>query len=300
MKRTPKIKIRQLEVFSALMESGSISGAADVLSLSQPAISIALTNLEEEVGFQLFHRRRGFFAPTTEAQLLHTETEQGLLAFSRVERCAVDIAAGTVGSITIASNGAAGINLLPQLIAEFHQLHPSVSIDLKIRSSRKIANWVSGRHVDIGLIDAPVPVNGIESEQFDYPCVCIMPDTDELIKHTIITPDLFAGRVVIGITGDHEIDRELDRLLAQSSVVADRRVTGSYFAIIRNMVREGAGIALVDAINGRMALADSVVWRDFQPTINYKLALLTPAGVVHSKPVELFLEQLRLRMSDNL
>lgn len=300
MKRTPKIKIRQIEVFSVLMESGSISGAAEVLSLSQPAISIALSNLEEEVGFQLFHRRRGFFSPTTEAQLLHTETEQGLLAFSRIERCAVDIAAGTVGSITIASNGAAGINLLPQLIADFHELHPGISIDLKIRSSRKIANWVSGRQVDIGLIDAPVPVNGIESQQFDYPCVCIMPDTDELTKHTIITPDLLVGRVIIGITGDHEIDRELDRLLAHSGVAADRRVTGSYFAIIRNMVREGAGIALIDAINGRMALTDRVVWRDFQPTINFKLALLTPTGVVNSKPVELFLEQLRLKMSEAL
>lgn len=300
MKRTPKIKIRQLEVFSVLMESGSISGAAELLSLSQPAISIALSNLEEEVGFQLFHRQRGYFAPTTEAQLLHTETEKGLLAFSRVERCAADIAAGTVGSITIASNGAAGINLLPQLIAEFHQLHPSVSIDLKIRSSRKIASWVSGRHVDIGVIDAPVLVDGIESEQFDYPCVCIMPDTDELTKHTIITPELLAGRVVIGITGDHEIDRELDRLLAESSMVADRSITGSYFAIIRNMVRAGAGIALIDAINGCMPLADGVVWREFQPTINFKLALLTPTGVTNSKPVELFLERLRLRMSEAL
>lgn len=297
MKQPVRIKVRHLEVFSALMESGSISGAAEQLSLSQPAISIALSNLEEEVGFRLFHRTRGFFAPTTEANLLHTETEQGLLAFSRVERRAGEIAAGTVGGITIASNGAAGINLLPRLIADFRKLHPDISIDLKIRSSRKIATWVSGRHVDIGLIDAPVPVNGLESELFDYPCVCIMPDTHELTKHTVITPELLDGRVIIGITGDHEIDRELDRLLAQSGCTADRQLTGSYFAIIRNMVREGAGIALIDAINGRMELTDRVVWRDFKPAINFKLALLTPTDVVESKPVELFLEQLRRRMN---
>lgn len=297
MKRCLRIKIRQLEVFSALMESGSVSGAAEQLSLSQPAISIALSNLEAEIGFRLFHRRKGFFAPTTEANLLHAETEQGLLAFTRVERCANDIAEGTVGSITIASNGAAGINLLPKLIADFRKQHPGINIDLKIRSSRKIATWVSGRHVDIGLVDAPVPVSGLTSEHFNYPCVCIMQKTDELTKHTIITPELLNGRAIIGITGEHEIDRELDRILAESTITADRRVTGSYFAIIRNMVREGAGIALVDAINGRMDLTDGVVWRDFQPTINFKLALLTQADVINSKPVELFLEQLRIGMS---
>ena len=77
MKHAMRIKYRQLEVFSALMESGSVSGAAELLSLSQPAISIALSNLEEEVGFRLFHRTKGFFAPTPEATLLHIEVEKG-------------------------------------------------------------------------------------------------------------------------------------------------------------------------------------------------------------------------------
>jgi DNA-binding transcriptional LysR family regulator len=297
MKHAMRIKYRQLEVFSALMESGSVSGAAELLSLSQPAISIALSNLEEEVGFRLFHRTKGFFAPTPEATLLHIEVEKGLLAFSRVERCAGDIADGTVGSITIASNGAAGINLLPKRIADFHQQHPGINIDLKIRSSRKVATWVSGRHVDIGLIDAPVPVEGLKAEQFKFPCVCVMRDTDDLTKHSAITPDLLEGRVIIGVTGDHEIDKELDSLLAESGVTADRSITGSYFAIIRNMVREGAGIAIIDALNGRMELPDHVVWREFQPNIHFKLALLTPTGSESSKPVNLFLDQLRARLA---
>lgn len=274
-----------------------MSGAAEHLSLSQPAISIALSKLEAEVGFRLFHRRKGFFAPTTEANLLHAETEQSLLAFTRVQRRAYDIAAGTVGSITIASNGAAGINFLPKLIADFQKLHPGISIDLKIRSSRKIASWVGGRQIDIGLVDAQGPVLDLNSELYVYPCVCIMQSTDELAKHEVITPKLLGGRVIIGVTGDHEIDRELDRLLAESNITADRRMTGSYFAIIRNLVREGAGIALVDAVNGRIDLTDDVVWRDFKPIINFKLALLTQADVVNSKPVEIFLKQLRLRMN---
>ena len=58
------IKQRHLEVFDAVIASGSISRAAAQLNLSQPAVSIALANLEESIGFKLFQRDRGFFAPT--------------------------------------------------------------------------------------------------------------------------------------------------------------------------------------------------------------------------------------------
>ncbi|MBX2882218.1 MAG: LysR family transcriptional regulator [Granulosicoccus sp.] len=286
------IKLRQLEVFSALIASGSVSGAAAQLSLTQPAVSIALSNLEKAVGFRLFDRTRGFFAPTAEAILLHTETEQCLLALSRIERCAQDISAGKAGSITIASNGAAAINLLPLLIADFRQIHPNIHIDLKIRSSRQIASWVSGRHVDIGLIDAPVPVDGLDVTLFRIPCVCIMQEDENIAKLDVVTPQALEGKSVIGVTGEHEIDRELDRLLAEANVLAERNLTASYFAIMRNLVREGAGVALVDAINGRMGLTDKVTWRPFNPAIHYDLALLTARDQVSSKPVDLFMQQL--------
>ena len=290
------LKLRQLEVFAALMEAGSVSAAASLLSLTQPAISIALSNLEKEVGFRLFDRSRGFFAPTAEALLLAAETEQGMLALARIERCALDIATGRLGTISIASNGAIAFNLLPALIADFHREHPAVRIDLKIRSSRQIANWVSGRQVDIGLIDAPVPVAGLNVEIFKLPCVCIMRSDDELASHTTITPSLLRDRSVIGVTGDHDVDRKLDRLAAESNVKIGRNLTASYFAIMRNMVRQGAGIALVDAVNGKMELTDDVCWREFEPLIKYELALITALDHVRPKPVELFIEQLKLRL----
>jgi DNA-binding transcriptional LysR family regulator len=80
------IKQRHLEVFDAVIAAGSISRAAAQLNLSQPAVSIALANLEESIGFKLFQRDRGFFAPTREAFLLQDEMAQGLLALSRVSQ----------------------------------------------------------------------------------------------------------------------------------------------------------------------------------------------------------------------
>lgn len=273
-----RVKRRHLEVFHALMEAGSVSRAAERLNLTQPAVSLALSAFEKELGFPLFHRSKGFFAPTGEAHSLHAETEIGLLSLARIERRAAEISSGRVGSITIASNGAVAINLLPWLIADFQEHYPEIHIDLKIRSSRQIAMFASGRQVDIGLIDAPVPVSGLDSIIFKLPCVCVFKKGDPLGKEKVIRPEMLAGRPVIAITGDHTVDKEVDRLTSEAGVRIQRRVSCSYFAIARNLVRAGAGVALIDALNGTRKLDDGTDWRPFEPRIHFELAMVTPSG----------------------
>ncbi len=273
-----RVKRRHLEVFHALMEAGSVSRAAERLNLTQPAVSLALSAFEKELGFALFHRSKGFFAPTGEAQALHAETEIGLLAMARIDRRAAEISSGRVGSVSIASNGAVAINLLPWLIADFQKHYPDIYIDLKIRSSRQIAMFTSGRQVDIGLLDAPVPVTGLDSKIFKLPCVCVFPEGDPLGEAEVIHPKMLEGRSVIAITGDHNVDKRVDELATAAGVQILRRVSCSYFAIARNLVRAGAGIALVDSLNGTRLLEDGVDWRPFAPRIEFELAMVTPAG----------------------
>jgi DNA-binding transcriptional LysR family regulator len=294
------LTLRHIEVFHALMQAGSISRAAKVLNLTQPAVSIALSKLEEELGFPLFHRSKGYFAPTSEAQLLHAEAEQSLRAIERVQGRAEEIRAGRLGAISIASNGACAINLLPWVIAEFQRDHPQVRIDLKVRTSRLIASWIAGRLADIGLIDAPVPIPGLDAQIIRQPCVCILREDDPLARRARITPESLAGRSVIAITGDHPIDRRLDGLCAERGVGIERRVSSSYFAIARNLVRAGAGVALVDAVNGRAELGDGVTWRPIEPAIHFELALILPRGGALPAAAESFLGILRERLPESV
>lgn len=291
------LKLRHLEVFDALMEAGSVSHAAARLNVTQPAVSVALANLEKELGFRLFHRSRGYFAPTPEAFRLHAEAAQGLLALSRIERRAEELRDRTLGSIVVASNGAAAINLMPGLVAGFQRDHPGIRVDLNIWSSRKVAAWVSGRQVDVGLIDAPVPVAGLATELFRLPCVCVMREEDPLAAEAVVRPAMLAGRSVVAITGDHHVDRRLDGLLAAENIRVERRVSSSYFAVARNFVRAGAGVALIDNINGRMELSDGVVARPFEPRIEFELALIVPRDVEVPQTTADFLARLRAALA---
>ena len=269
------IKLRHLEVFNALFEAGSVSRAAERLNLTQPAVSVALSNLEAELGFRLFHRAKGFFEPTGEAMLLQSEFEQGLLAVSRIEQRATAIKSGATGGVSIATNGAMAVNFLPKTIASFQRKNPGINVELRVGSSRRTASWVSERQIDIGFIDTPVPVAGLNAELFTMECVCIMRNDDPLCAQKVIHPETLSGRSVIAITGDHYVDRQLDQLLSTSNTRVTRNLSSYYFAIARNMVAESGNLAIVDPINGKIDLSDSVTWRPFHPRVDHELAIIT-------------------------
>jgi len=271
------IKQRHLEVFEAIITAGSISRAAAQLNLSQPAVSIALANLEEAVGFKLFQRNRGFFAPTLEALLLQDEMVQGLSALSRISQRISEIRAGSAGSIRIATNGAMAIHFLPPLIAAFQRDHPDVRIDILVRSSRQVADWVSNRQIDIGLIDTPVPVAGLNARLFNLECVCVMHQDDPLAAKDLIGPADLAGRSVVAITGQHMVDRQLETHLAEAGVTIERHLSSYFFAIARNIIAAGNVLAIIDPTNGKASLNDRVIWRRFAPRIDHELAVITPS-----------------------
>lgn len=274
------LKLRHMEVFNALIEAGSVSRAAARLSLTQPAVSIALSNFEAELGFALFHRERGFFTPTTEAMLLHEEVMNGLQAISRVQERATGILSGQTGRVSIATNGVLAFNFLPKLLALFQQDHPNIKVEIKVHSSRQIATWVANHTIDIGLIDLPVPVAGLDAKIFKFECVCAMHKDDALAKLEMIHPQSLAGRSVISVTGSHQIDEQLDTLLAKENISVSRDVTAYYFAIARNLVAAGGYLAILDPVNGRADLQDDVIWRPFLPRIENKLAVITAKGHV--------------------
>ena len=296
---TIRIKVRYLEVFNALFEAGSVSRAAERLHLSQPAVSIALGNLEAELGFRLFHRDRGFFAPTSEAALLHNEVQQGVAALANLEQRAEQVRSGKTGRISVATNGVLAFNLLPSLIAAFRRDYPDTSIDIRVHSSRQIATLVGNRQIDLGFIDVPVPVAGLHTTHFKMECVCIFGDGDPLAKHDKITPERLDGRSVVAVTGDHSVDRQLRRVMSDASLGLHQHVSSSYFAIARSLVATGGDVAIIDPINGKASLNDGVVWRPFEPSIVHELAMITNLGQPLSIPAERFKDRVKALLSEH-
>lgn len=291
------LKLRQLEVFKAVMETGSISAAAIRLHLTQPAVSIALSNFEQEAGLELFDRSRGRFAPTLEAEKLYDEVYRGLLGLDRVSSLARELREGGTGHLRIAADGAPSINFLPKVIGEFIRAHGEVHIDLHTRSSKQIVSWIGGRQIDFGIVEMPVHWPGVAYEPFSQACVCIMPADHPLARHSVVTPSDLEDQPVVTVLENHPINAQLDQAFAASGCRLTSPISGYFFATCRNLVSRGAGVAIVDAMNGDDALGGGVVARPFEPTIRYDMALVYPAQPGPSPLVRSFIEATRAALA---
>jgi DNA-binding transcriptional LysR family regulator len=174
----------------------------------------------------------------------------------------------------VATNGVLAVNFLPRVIAAFRKEYPDTQIDLRVESSRRIATLVGNRQMDIGFIDVPVPVAGLKAQIHQFECVCICRYDDPLAALNRVTPQDLAQRRVIGITGDHAVDQQLRSAMVEAGFGLEQPVTSCYFAIARNLVAAGDGVAVVDPINGRTDLGDGVVWRPFHPRIVHELPVI--------------------------
>src|SRR3990170_3218630 len=116
------LNFRQIETFRAVMAAGSISGAAQLLFVSQPAVSRLLSHTERSVGFALFERIRGRLYATPEAKQLFTEVESACLGVRRVNELARDLSENRRGVLRLVSHATIGRMLIPHAIGVFHAL----------------------------------------------------------------------------------------------------------------------------------------------------------------------------------
>ena len=91
------ISLRHIEVFYAIMRAGTITEAARILNVSQPAVSVALKHFESRIGMRLFDRAGGRLKPTPEAKALLPDVAEIFGRLSAVERFSQDLAGGSRG-----------------------------------------------------------------------------------------------------------------------------------------------------------------------------------------------------------
>ena len=115
------LTLRQIEVIRAIMITGSISGAARLLSVSQPAISRLLAYTEDRLALRLFERVRGRVQPTPEARRLFQEVDQVHQGVVRVNELAEELRERGTGSVRIVASPSVGQALVPDAIARLRE-----------------------------------------------------------------------------------------------------------------------------------------------------------------------------------
>lgn len=155
------MEIYQLKTFVTIAREGTITRAADILCLSQPAVSAHIKALEDEIGFSLFERNaRGMSLSSQGSKLLLTA--ERLLGLHRelVEQ-AKQIRRGAVGQIRLGSNRAPSALLLGKLLGQIAEYLPDVDVHLQYGSSTDIEQAIMNAELDAGFFSD----SGSESDE---------------------------------------------------------------------------------------------------------------------------------------
>lgn len=290
-----RLRIRQIETFRAVMQAGTLSRAAELIGVTQPAVSRTIAELEARIAFPLFDRVKGRLVPTPEAHLFFREVEASFLGLDRLHTAAARIRDSGTGSIRIASLAALGSTLVPRAIRLFRRKHPEVAITLTVASSASVRDHVASGLYDIGLAAEEADRSGVDHTLFgNFPALCAMPPDHPLAAKGSIVPADFDGVDYIALSSEdrsrRRFDAELDAVGARPRLVVET----IYSATVCALVLEGVGVGIVNPLAVDGFAERGVVLRPFKPDIPFRSFLLFPPGSQRSVIVRSFTAALLL------
>lgn len=246
------LNLRQIEIFRAVMTTGSISGASQLLFVSQPAVSRLLSHTEQRVGFALFERIKGRLYATPEAKKLFHEVEAVYQAVQRVNDLAGDLARNRSGILNIVSSPSVGQMLIPEALAQFKALHPDVKVTFQCMAYPHLKERLLQRQADLGVIILPMEHPNLEPTPLcRNRLVCILPYNHELTRRATLTLADLRPFPLVAYEKTTPFGAILERMYqaADEPLAASIEVGSPQNACA--LVQMGAGVALVDEFSVR-------------------------------------------------
>jgi DNA-binding transcriptional LysR family regulator len=269
------MNFRQLEIFRAVMISGSASRAADLLQVTQPAISRSIGDLEGTLGFLLFDRIRGRLVPTPEGQLFFRDVSASFVGLDRLRSAAARIRDFGSGSIRIASLAALGSTVVPRAIKTFRDTHPQIAITLQIVSSSLVRELVANQQFDIGLAADEVDLSGVDHRIFgNFKAVCAIPAGHPLTHKRVIRPQDLHGVSFIALAPEDRARERMKQIFEESGVEPQIVVETPSGSTICALALQGVGVGLVNPASAEGFAERGLVFRRFEPEVYFKSYLL--------------------------
>jgi DNA-binding transcriptional LysR family regulator len=154
------METRNLKFFLAVVDAGSVTRAAEVLDIAQPALSQALSRMERDLGVKLFERTRRGAQLTPAGEAIVEDIRLSVARIDAASHRAREIGAQRGGRLTIGFASAALFSLLPRAIAALREEVPNVELMLREMSNAEQASALEKGTIDIGLLHTPVAVGG--------------------------------------------------------------------------------------------------------------------------------------------
>lgn len=273
----PVLNLRQIEAFRAVMLSGSVVGAARLMSVTQPGVSRTIGLMELRIGYALFERRGRRLVPTPEAEALYREVEHLYGSIERISQVAQDIRFQRAGALRVATLPALAQWLVPRAIARFQSSRPNVTVFVQSLPSRQIAELVSTRQFDIGIVELPLSRPAIEIEPMEpVPTMAVLPAAHRLASGQQISLKDLDGERMVMLSQHSFVRYQIDEAFSTLGVAPNVVLETPSSSIACALVAAGAGITLVSKWTAAPFAGPDLVVRPVKEAIASRQAIIFP------------------------
>lgn len=238
--------IRQMRAVVAVAEHGSFTRAATALNLSQPALTVQVRALEEQLGLRLFDRNTRNVSLTRIGRELQPELRRILREFDTLLAETRQLARMGAGMVRIAVLPSFASSLLPDIIAGFRALHPEIGFTLRDVIASGVAELTLSEEVDLGVTGGPVDngeldllLTGVDRMH------AVFPAGHPLDDGTLPTLPRVTRYPLVLMSRATSVRAVVDAAVTAGGLTAEIAAEATYMSTAVGMVRAGMGVAIL-------------------------------------------------------
>ncbi|WP_298921837.1 LysR family transcriptional regulator [uncultured Roseobacter sp.] len=274
----------QLNVFREVMESGSISQTAKKLGRTQPAITLAIKNLEKSLDIKLFERSGRRLLPVPEARYLLAEATEILDRMSTVSETMKSLRNAHSGSLVVAAMPGPSAFIFPRFVSDTMSENSDIRITFSSRSSPQIRELASTQSIDFGFADFDAPIGKTPQYHPDIvsaECFCALHRDHPLAQNSRVAisdlDDEPMGSLHSNLPLTRKLAREFESAGARFNIVN----ASQFFLPLMPFISSGHCCSIVDPLTvvtereldiGR----GQITFVPLQKPVRYEYAILTP------------------------
>ncbi|WP_264313592.1 LysR family transcriptional regulator [Pseudomonas putida] len=290
-------KLRHMEVFRAVMLTGSISAAAKMLYVSQPAVSKLIQYIEVRLAYRLFERINNRLVPTLEAQILFREVERVYQAALEVNECALSLGSGGHRNLRISCSASLSTVVIPIALAQLKRESPSLNIEWQTSLMGEMPNQILSKKVDLSIAALPVIHDHLHSQAFMRGrMVVVMPPEHALAQRPSLALEQLQGHDLLLFRPDMPFGKLLADHIHRRGLHLQSLLSFTNANEAVALVKQGMGITLIDEFVAQdsglavVPLAEEIhfdisfVYSRFEPPSHSALHLMQ---VLHAQALKL-------------
>lgn len=281
------MRLRHIETLHAVMVTGTISGAARLLNVTQPAATQALQHAELQLGYKLFRRVKNRLVPTQEALALYSEVDKLFVQLESVRRLSSSLARDPGAELRILIAPSLTSHLLPMALQRFRRRYKETPIGVRTEHSRDIAQAIALREADVGIAYGSHPHPAIsESPVATGRLVCVREKMKQ--QRSSIRLAELADQPVIRLHHKDPLGFVLADAASRLGIEFTGGITVQTYQTALSLAEYGFGPALVDEFTAANHREGRLRRYQLEPEIPVQLVALKPQAAIDHAACDYF------------